>query len=45
MRFTKGLMVGTLITAGTMMIYSGEIDNNKKKMLKKGKQLMRKIGL
>lgn len=45
MKFTKGLMLGTLITAGAMMVYSEGIDNNKKKMVKKGKQFMKKIGM
>lgn len=45
MRFTKGLMVGSLITAGAMMMYSEGVDNSKKKMVKKGKQFMKKIGM
>lgn len=43
MSFMKGVMLGSLITAGTMMMYSEGIDDNKKKMLKKGKQLARKM--
>ncbi len=45
MRFTKGLMLGTLLTAGAMMMYSEGIDNSKKKMVKKSKQFMKKIGM
>ena len=45
MKFTKGLMIGSLLTAGAMMMYSEGIDNNKKKMVKKGKQFMRKMGM
>ena len=45
MRFAKGLMLGSLITAGAMMVYSDGIDNSKRKMMKKGKQFMRKIGM
>ena len=45
MRFTKGLMLGALFTAGAMMMYSEGIDNSKKKMVKKGKQFMKKIGM
>ena len=45
MRFTKGLMVGSLITAGTMMLYSTSINQGKKKMVKKGKQFMKKMGM
>jgi hypothetical protein len=29
----KGILLGTLLTAGTMMMYSEGIDNNKKKMI------------
>lgn len=43
MNFMKGVMIGSLITAGTMMMYSENLDENKKKMLKKGKQMARKI--
>jgi hypothetical protein len=43
MKFTKGLILGSLITAGTMMIYSEGIDENKKKMMKKGKQTVKRI--
>ena len=45
MKFFKGMMLGTAITAGAMMMYSGSIDLEKKKMLKKGKHLMKKMGL
>lgn len=45
MKFTKGMMIGSIITAGTMMLYSEGIDNGKKKLIKKGKQLMRKMGM
>ncbi len=43
MSFMKGVMIGSLITAGSMMMYSEGIDENKKKMLKKGKQFARRI--
>ena len=44
MKFTKGIIIGSMITAGVMMMCS---DNNMdtKKMMKKGKQLMRKMGI
>lgn len=45
MRFTKGLMWGSLITAGMMMIASEGVDDSKKKIMKKGKQLMKKMGM
>ena len=43
MKFTKGLLVGSMVTAGIMMMYSDEM--NTKKMIKKGKVLARKMGL
>ncbi len=43
MSFMKGVMIGSLITAGTMMMYSEGIDESKKKMMRKGKQLARKM--
>ncbi len=43
MNFMKGIMIGSLITAGTMMMYSENLDVNKKKMMKKGKQMAKKI--
>lgn len=43
MKFMKGVLLGTLLTAGTMMMYSEGVDNSKKKMIKKGKQFARKM--
>ncbi len=43
MNFMKGVMIGSLITAGTMMMYSENLDVNKKKMMKMGKQMAKKI--
>lgn len=45
MRFVKGVMLGTIVTAGAMMMYSETVDNNKRKMIKKGKQFAKKIGM
>lgn len=45
MKFVKGMMLGTAITAGAMMMYSGSIDDTKKKMMKKGKQFAKRMGL
>lgn len=43
MRFAKGVILGTIVTAGTMMMYSDSIDSSKKKMMKKGKQMIKKM--
>ena len=45
MNFVKGIMVGSIITAGTMLMYSEGLDENKKRMMKKGKQFMKKMGM
>ena len=45
MKFTKGIILGTLVTAGTMMMYSDSIDSNKRKMMKKGKQMIKKMNM
>ena len=45
MRFVKGVMLGTIVTAGAMMMYSETVDNNKRKMIKKGKQFAKKMGM
>lgn len=45
MRFMRGIMLGTLITAGAMMYFSEGVDNNKKKMVKKGKQMAKRMGI
>ena len=43
MNFMKGVMIGSLITAGTMMMYSEGVDNSKKMLVKKGKQIAKKL--
>ena len=43
MKFTKGIIIGSVITAGIMLMYAD--DMNIKKMMKKGKQMMRKMGI
>lgn len=43
MKFTKGIIIGSMITAGVMMMYSDSMDT--KKIMKKGKQLIRKMGI
>lgn len=44
MKFTKGLIVGGMITAGLIMMCADN-NMNTKKMMKKGKQLVRKMGI
>ncbi len=45
MKFAKGVMIGGLIATGMLMMYAeSDMMSNKKKMMKKGKQMMKRIG-
>lgn len=43
MNFVKGIIVGTMVSAGIMMMYTDGI--NKKNLMKKGKQMAKKMGI
>ena len=44
MKFAKGIIVGSMLTAGIMMMYAdGSI--NTKKMMRKGKQWAKKMSI
>ena len=43
MKFIKGMMLGTMVAAGVIYMYS-EGMMNKKKIMKCGKQLAKKMG-
>lgn len=46
MKFAKGLLIGGLITTGIIMMYQDTNMNlNKRKMMKKGKQFVKKMGV
>ena len=45
MKFIKGVMIGGLITTGLIMMYTDNDMMNKKKIMKKGKQIAKKIGM
>lgn len=45
MKFMKGMLVGGIVTAGIAMIYAETMDQSKKRMMKKGKQFARKMGI
>ena len=45
MKFVKGMLIGGLVTAGVAMICAETMEQNKKKMMKKGKQVARKMGI
>lgn len=43
MRFFKGVLVGTMVSAGIMMAYNGGM--NRKNLMKRGKQMAKKMGI
>ncbi len=45
MKFVKGIVLGTLISAGAIMMYTEASNKNKKKMMKKGKRMAQKMGI
>ena len=45
MKFTKGLLIGGLITTGLIMMYNDKNMMNRNKMMKKGKQFVKKMGI
>lgn len=45
MKFMKGMLIGGIVTAGIAMIYAETMDQNKKKMMKKGRQFAKKMGI
>lgn len=45
MKFVKGIIVGTLISAGVVMAYTDTMNGTKRKMIKKGKQFAKKLGM
>lgn len=46
MRFVEGMLVGGLLTVGATFIYNETINkNDAKKMMKKGRQFVKKMGL
>lgn len=45
MKFVKGIVIGGLLTTGLVMMYTETGMMNKKKIAKKGKQWMKKMGI
>ena len=43
MKFIKGVMIGTLVSAGAIWMFSEASNMDTKKMMKKGKQIARKM--
>lgn len=45
MKFIKGVMIGGLLTTGLVMMYTETGMMDKKAMMKKGKKLVKKMGI
>lgn len=46
MKFVKGMVMGTLLSAGAIMMYTEGTDMmNKNKIMKKGKKIAKKMGI
>ena len=45
MKFVKGMLVGSIVSASIVIAYTETMGKDKKKLMKKGKQMMKKIGI
>lgn len=45
MNFLKGVMLGGILTTGAIIMYSEMSNQNRKKVMKKGRQAIKKIGI
>ena len=45
MKFVKGMVIGGMATVGAMMMYNEMSNKRKKQIMKKGKQLAKKMGI
>ncbi len=45
MKFFKGVIVGTMFTVGTAMLYKESLVNMGNKFIKKGRRIAKKIGV
>lgn len=45
MKFVKGVIVGSVVSAGLVMAYTETMGKDKKKLMKKGKQIIKKMGI
>ena len=45
MKFLKGMLIGGIVSAGVAMMYSEAMGQSKRKMIKKGRQFARKMGI
>lgn len=45
MKFVKGMVIGGLISAGVAMMCTEKMQPNRRKMVKMGKQFVKKMGI
>lgn len=45
MKLIKGFIIGGMVSAGLVMMYGETMGFNKKKMMKQGKKMLRKMGM
>lgn len=45
MKFIKGVMIGTLVSAGAILMFSEASNMDTKRMMKKGKKILRNMGM
>lgn len=45
MKFIKGAMIGSLVATGIYMVYSDNESYMRKRLMKKGKRFIKKIGI
>ena len=45
MKFIKGMIMGGIVSAGAMMLYKEIPSRNKKMIMKKGRNIAKKIGI
>ena len=45
MKFVKGMMIGVMATAGIAMMYMDSNNRTKRTIMKKGKQMAKKMGI
>lgn len=45
MKFIKGIVIGSVVSAGIVMMYNENMGMSKKKLMKKGRQVAKKMGI
>ena len=45
MKFVKGMLIGSMVSVGIIMLCNENMNMSKKRMIKKGKPSARKIGI